>query len=63
MDYNWPLFMTGITDTWRKGRKILDSGLRSGAMMSYQQMIQEKAREFLARLCEKPRDFNAHIEL
>ena len=63
MDYNWPLFMAGISDTWRKGRKILDSGLRSGAIMSYQQMIQEKARGFLAQLFEKPRDFDAHVEL
>ncbi|KAN0109867.1 cytochrome P450 [Russula decolorans] len=63
MDMNWPVFMTGMTETWRKGRKLLDRSLRPGAMISYQQMIQEKTREFLAQLRSTPKDFEAHVGL
>ncbi len=51
------------TETWRKGRRILDGSLRSGAMMSYRRGIQEKTYELLAKLRESPDDFRAHIRL
>jgi len=60
---DWPVFMTGTTETWRKGRKLLDRSLRPGAMISYRQMIQKKTREFLAQLCATPKDFEAHVGL
>jgi cytochrome P450 len=60
---DWPVFMTGMTETWRKGRKLLDRSLRPGAMMSYRQMMQEKTFEFLAQLRANPKDFHAHLEL
>jgi cytochrome P450 len=60
---DWPVFMTGMTETWRKGRKLLDRSLRPGAMISYRQMIQEKTREFLAQLHATPKDFEAHVGL
>jgi cytochrome P450 len=63
MDMDWPVFMTGMTETWRKGRKLLDRSLRPGAMISYRQMIQEKTREFLAQLYATPKDFEAHVGL
>jgi hypothetical protein len=63
MDLDWPMFMTGMTETWRKGRKLLDLSLRPGAMISYSQMIQEKTREFLVQLRANPKDFHAHLEL
>jgi cytochrome P450 len=63
MEMDWPLFMTGMSETWIKGRKILDGGLRPGAVMSYRQMMQEKTREFLLRLRANPKDFRAHIKL
>ena len=47
---DWPLFNARMTETWREGRKILDHSLRTGAITSYQQMMQEKTREFLAQL-------------
>ena len=50
-------------DTWREGRKLLDGNLRSGAIMSYRQMMEEKTREFLANLFTTPKDIHAHIEL
>jgi cytochrome P450 len=54
--------MTGTTETWRKGRKILDGSLRPGAVISYRQMMQEKTREFLSKLRTNTKDFNTHIE-
>jgi cytochrome P450 len=62
-DMNWPIFMTGMTETCREGRKLLDRGLRPGEMIPYRQMMQEKTREFLAQLYSTPKDFLAHIEL
>lgn len=63
MDMDWPVFMTGMTETWRKGRKLLDRSLRPGAMIPYRQMIQEKTREFLMQLRATPKDFEAHVGL
>jgi cytochrome P450 len=63
MEMDWPIFMTGMSETWRKGRKILDRSLQPGAMMSYRQMMHEKTRGFLAQLCANPKDFRDHIEL
>ena len=50
-------------DAWRGGRKLLDGNLRSGAIILYRQMMQEKTREFLANLFATPKDVHAHIEL
>ena len=55
--------MTGRTETWRKGRRILDGSLRPGAIMPYRQGIQEKTYELLAQLRESPNDFRAHVRL
>jgi len=55
--------MTGRTETWRKGRRILDGSLRPGAMLSYRQGMQEKTYELLAQLRESPNDFRAHLRL
>jgi hypothetical protein len=63
MDMDWPLFMTGTTETWRKGRKILDVNLRPGAMVSYRQMMKEDTRDLLAQLYATPKDFHAHLKL
>ena len=59
----WPVFIMGMTESWRKGRKLLDRSLRIGAMVLYRQMMQEKTREFLAQLHANPKDFRAHLEL
>jgi cytochrome P450 len=63
MGMDWPLFMTGTNETWRKGRKILDRSLRPGAVTPYWQMLQEKTREFLTKLHANPKGFQAHVEL
>jgi hypothetical protein len=63
MDFEWPLFMIRMGDTWRGGRKLLDGNLRSGAIMPYRQMMQEKTREFLSNLFATPKDVKSHIVL
>ena len=60
---DWGIFSIGRTETWRKGRKILDGSLRAGAIKSYRQMMQERTRELLTQLCTNPRDFRAHVIL
>jgi cytochrome P450 len=62
MDMDWPLFMIGTTEIWRKGRKILDGNLRPGAMGLYRQMMEEKTRDLLAQLRATPKDFHAHLK-
>ncbi len=50
-------------ETWRKGRRLLDGSLRPGALISYQQMMQEKTRDFLSQLLATPKDLFTHIGL
>jgi len=60
---DWPLFMTRMTETWREGRKLVDHSLRSGAVMTYGEMMQEKMRDFLTQLFTTPKNFRAHVRL
>jgi hypothetical protein len=60
---DWPLFMTGMTETWREGRKIVDHSLRPGAVMTCGQMMQEKTCECLTQLFATPMNFRDHVEL
>ena len=60
---DWPIFNSRMTETWREGRKILDHSLRMGAITSYQQMMQQKTREFLAQLYANPKDFRKLVDL
>ena len=60
---DWPLFMSGMTETWREGRKLVDHSLRPSAVMSYGRMMQEKTYEFLAQLFATPKNFGAHVKL
>jgi len=59
----WPLFMTGMTETWRQGRKLANHSLRPGAVTTYRQMMQEKTHEFLTELLATPKNFHDHIKL
>jgi hypothetical protein len=63
MDFEWPVFMIGFSETWRKERKILDGSLRPGAIMSYRQVMQEKTHELLAQLRSNPKDFCNRVKL
>ena len=62
MDFEWPVFMVAVDETWRKKRKILDSSLRPGAIVSYRQVMEEKTRELLVRLHADPKDFYNRVE-
>jgi cytochrome P450 len=63
MDFEWPVFQFGVSEIWRKERKILDSSLRPSAVMSYRQVIDEKTRELLVQLRANPKDFDNRIKL
>ena len=54
---------TGMCDVWREERRLLDRSLRAGATVTYQQMMEEKTRWFLAQLIANPKEFHHHIEL
>ena len=54
--------MVGLSETWRKERKILDSSLRPGAVMSYRQVMQEKTHEFIVQLRANPKDLDNRIK-
>ncbi len=60
---DWPLFMSGMTETWREGRKLVDHSLRPGAVVTQGQMMQEKTCGFLAQLFATPKNFRAHVRL
>ena len=62
VDFDWPIFMIGLSETWRKERKILDNSLRPGAVMSYRQVMQEKTHEFLIQLRANPKDLEYRIK-
>jgi cytochrome P450 len=55
--------MIGLSETWRKERKILDGSLRPGAVMSYRQVMQEKTVELLVQLRANPKDFDNRVKL
>jgi cytochrome P450 len=50
-------------EPYRLARKLLDRGLRSGAVAQYRPMQQSKARILLSRLLENPDEWEAHFEL
>ncbi|KAF8504866.1 cytochrome P450 [Russula emetica] len=62
MDFEWPVFMIGLNETFRKQRKILDGSLRPGAVMLYRQVIEEKTRELLVQLHADPKDFYNRVK-
>ena len=63
VDFERPVFMVGLGETWRKGRKILDGSLRPSAMMSYRREMQGKTHELLVQLRANPKDFDNRIKL
>ena len=59
----WPILLDGTTETWRKGRRLLDRSLRPGEMASYREMMLDKTHEFLAQLTANPKEFRSHVEM
>ncbi|KAH9967250.1 cytochrome P450 [Russula dissimulans] len=62
MEWDWVLSTARSGDHWRKGRRILDRGLRPGGAASYRSMIQARAHAFLSRLLANPDQWETHIE-
>jgi len=63
MDLDWPVALTGIGESWREERKILDRSLGASATMSYRQMMEQKTHWFLGQLFVNPKAFPNHLEL
>ena len=63
MEWDWLLPTARYCETWRRGRKLLDRGLRPGAAVEYRPMQAARARVLLTRMLENPEDWEAHIEL
>jgi hypothetical protein len=54
--------LTRYTEFWRQARKLLDRGLRTGALAVYIPVLETKAHILLVRLLEDPDVWEAHIE-
>ncbi|KAH9976261.1 cytochrome P450 [Lactifluus volemus] len=63
MGWDWFIITARYGEYWRRGRKLLDRGLRPGAAASYHPMQLTKTRSLLTRLLENPSEWEAHIEL
>ena len=62
MKWEWLVQLARYGESWREGRKLLDRGLRTGALAVYQPMLQTKAHVLLIHLLEDPDAWNAHLE-
>lgn len=63
MGWQWVLATTRGDERWRRGRKLLDRGLRPGAVAAHRPMLQTRAHVFLSRLLTSPHQWEAHTEL
>ena len=63
MELGWLLPVAKYDEYWRQGRKILDRGLRPGALTVYRPMQVVRAHVLLTRMLESPGDWVAHLEL
>ena len=63
MDWQWVLPTARSDEHWRRGRKLLDRGLRPGAAASHRPMLQIKARVLLSRLLADPQQWEDYINL
>jgi hypothetical protein len=50
-------------ERWRRGRKLLDRGLRPGAAASHRLMLQTRSRVLLSRLLANPKQWEDYIDL
>ncbi|KAF8259263.1 cytochrome P450 [Lactarius quietus] len=63
MGWDWLVPFSRYTEFWREGRKLLDRGLRPGAVATYRPMQQTRARVLLTRLLTSPDKWEEHIDL
>lgn len=63
MGWDWLVPFSRYAEFWREGRKLLDRGLRPGAVATYRPMQQTRARVLLTRLLTTPENWEEHIDL
>lgn len=63
MGWDWLVPFSRYAEFWREGRKLLDRGLRPGAVATYRPMQQTRARVLLTRLLTTPQNWEEHIDL
>jgi len=61
MKWEWVLPVTRYTEYWRRARKLLDRGLRPGAIVTYRPLLQTNTRVLLTELLETSDDWEAHL--
>jgi hypothetical protein len=62
MKWEWLVPLARYTEFWRHSRKLLDRGLRSGALAVYRPVLQTKACILLTHVLENPEGLEAHLE-
>ena len=62
MNWEWIIPLARNTEFWRQARKLLDRGLRPGAISAYRPLQQAKARALLVNLLAKPDNWEIHLE-
>jgi cytochrome P450 len=62
MRWEWVVPFARYTEFWRQARKVLDRGLRPGAVAAYRPVQQAKARALLFQLLTSPDDWETHLE-
>ena len=62
MKWEWLVPLVRYTEFWRQARKLLDRGLRPGAVVEYHPLQQMKVHALLARLLTNPDQWEVHLE-
>jgi cytochrome P450 len=62
MKWEWIVPLARNTEFWRQARRLLDRGLRPGAVPAYRPLQQAKARALLVSLLAKPDEWEAHLD-
>jgi len=62
MKWEWVVQVARYGEFWRQARKLLDRGLRTGALAVYRPVLQTKAHVLLIHLLENPEAWKAHLE-
>ena len=63
MEWQWVLPSARSGEHWRRGRRLLDRGLRPGAAALHRPMLQTRARVLLSRLLTNPQQWEDHVNL
>ncbi|KAI0264155.1 cytochrome P450 [Gloeopeniophorella convolvens] len=62
MDWDLNLPITHYGEDWRLARKLVDRGLRPGAVTKYRSMQQARVRVLLSRVLERPDELENYVD-